>query len=89
MAVQAKFYSHGPHGFGLANGVAGAPNLPDIAGWPALCAAWMGDRGFLSPVALARPAPPRPAVPSSVPAYDFLGRLVPAPGVTPSLPPAR
>jgi acetyl esterase/lipase len=47
--VQLKVYVHGPHGFGLANGVAGAPNIPEIAAWTGVCATWLKDRGFLTP----------------------------------------
>jgi hypothetical protein len=53
--AQMKLYDHGPHGFGLANGAAGAPNIPEIATWPGFCATWMKDRGFLTPSTGLRP----------------------------------
>jgi acetyl esterase/lipase len=55
--AQMKLYDHGPHGFGLANGVAGAPNIPEIATWPGFCATWMKDRGFLAPSTGLLPPP--------------------------------
>ncbi len=46
--VPAKYllYPTGPHGFGLANGINGAPNLPELAGWPDSCAQWLQSNGF-------------------------------------------
>ena len=72
--AQTKFYDHGPHGFGLADGVAGAPDLPDIKTWPSFCAIWMTDRGFLSPTAFLRRPGARPQAVSGAWFRDFLGR---------------
>ncbi len=46
--VPAKFkqFDHGPHGFGLANGINGAPNIPELAVWPDTCAKWLDGNGF-------------------------------------------
>jgi acetyl esterase/lipase len=46
--VPAKFilYPNGPHGFGLANGINGAPDLSELAGWPDTCAKWLETNGF-------------------------------------------
>ncbi|MDB5050160.1 MAG: alpha/beta hydrolase [Fibrobacteres bacterium] len=80
--VQMKLYDHGPHGFGLANGVAGAPNLPTIATWTTICATWMKDRGYLKPsTSIIQPAGTPAALPLPAAAgawrggiFDFLGR---------------
>lgn len=77
--AQTKFYDHGPHGFGLADGVGGAPLLPDIKTWPSFCAIWMTDRGFLSTTSSLNPGMKHagPVNPGSR-ARDFLGRRSPA-----------
>lgn len=72
--AQTKFYDHGPHGFGMADGQAGAPNLAEIKTWPAFLATWMTDRGYLSPTTALRPATARArALPGRSP-RDWLGR---------------
>ncbi len=48
VSAQMKLFDHGPHGFGLADGVAGAPDLPDLKTWPSLCATWMKESGYLT-----------------------------------------
>ena len=86
--AQAKFYSHGPHGFGLANGVAGAPDLPEIATWPGICATWLTDRGYLaqttSLVPVRRSADP--GVWAREGGFDFLGRWRAQPATAPAAP---
>jgi acetyl esterase/lipase len=47
--VRMKLFDHGPHGFGLADGVAGSPYIADVSTWPSLCATWMKERGYLAP----------------------------------------
>ncbi len=75
--VQTQFYSHGPHGFGLANGVAGAPNLPQIAGWPSICANWMANRGFLTATNALRRTDLADQKPRFAPIwFDVRGRLI-------------
>ncbi len=87
VAAQTKFYSHGPHGFGLANGVAGAPDLPEIATWPGICATWMTERGYLSPsTAIAAPAAATMSTRPAKTRFDFLGRLRIRPAMVPVLP---
>jgi acetyl esterase/lipase len=46
--VPAKYmlFDKGPHGFGMANGINGAPNLPELAVWPDTCAKWLETNGF-------------------------------------------
>jgi acetyl esterase/lipase len=39
--IELHVFAHGPHGFGLATG------NPTLGAWPALCAAWMRERGFV------------------------------------------
>ncbi|MEO7425737.1 MAG: alpha/beta hydrolase [Fibrobacteria bacterium] len=39
-------FTHGPHGFGLANGSDGASNIPEISVWPDSCAKWLEVNGF-------------------------------------------
>jgi acetyl esterase/lipase len=46
VSAQLKLYEKGGHGFGLADGVGGAPNDPVLATWPGLVAAWMDKSGF-------------------------------------------
>jgi acetyl esterase/lipase len=48
--VVAKFkqFERGPHGFGLADGINGAQNLPELAVWPDTCAKWLDANGFFS-----------------------------------------
>ena len=36
-------YAHGPHGVGMANGVASAPNAPHLTTWPPLLLDWLTD----------------------------------------------
>ena len=40
--VELHLYERGPHGFGMGG------NDPVLSGWPALCAAWLKGRGFLT-----------------------------------------
>ncbi|MDB5105447.1 MAG: axeA 7 [Fibrobacteres bacterium] len=56
VAAELKLYEKGGHGFGLADGVGGAPNDPILATWPALAAAWMDKQGFFkTATSLRRP----------------------------------
>lgn len=43
-----KLYDKGGHGFGLADGLGGAPNNATLATWPGLAAAWMEERGWFT-----------------------------------------
>jgi acetyl esterase/lipase len=91
--VQMKLFDHGPHGFGLADGVAGAPNNPTLAAWTGFCAIWMKERGFLSPATGLH----RPGSGAKVPAqavskrgngvFDYLGRWRRAVSTQPIAPP--
>jgi acetyl esterase/lipase len=68
VAVELKLYDRGGHGFGLANGVGGAPKDTVLATWAGLAVKWMGAQGFLTadPTAFApRAAPSRSAHPES------------------------
>ncbi len=79
--AQLKLYDHGPHGFGLADGVAGAPKDALLATWPGICATWLQDQGFLTAATGLSGNELAPKV--VAPAYsakrlsnhDFLGRL--------------
>jgi len=78
--VQYKIFDHGGHGYGMANGVGGAPTDTALAVWPSLAAKWMAAQGFFQKATSLSPT--RPAVPGfsgSHPymrgGYDFLGRL--------------
>lgn len=55
-----KLYDKGGHGFGLADGVGGAPKDAVLATWPGLAAAWMEEQGWFSPdpTGLSRPRAP-------------------------------
>ncbi|MDB5105446.1 MAG: alpha/beta hydrolase [Fibrobacteres bacterium] len=90
--AQMKLYDHGPHGFGLANGAAGAPDLPELATWPGLCAAWMKERGFLT-ASLGIRGPKGSGIPDGAgraliweDPFDLLGRLRRGPARSPFVP---
>jgi acetyl esterase/lipase len=46
--VELRAYDNAPHGFGLADGKAGAPNLPQVATWPGFAAQFLEARGFMA-----------------------------------------
>lgn len=46
--VELRAYDNGPHGFGLADGKMGAPNIPAVATWPGFAAQFLEDRGFMA-----------------------------------------
>ncbi len=79
--VPVKFltFNSGPHGFGMADGKAGAPNLPELAVWPGELVEWLDSLGMLEgpPVALM-PSPgqarPRAAV-QAVPVFKRPGEI--------------
>jgi acetyl esterase/lipase len=50
-------FADGPHGFGLADGQNGAPDIPATAMWPGMAMAWLQARGFLSPATAIAPSP--------------------------------
>jgi acetyl esterase/lipase len=53
--VEFKVYANGPHGFGMADGKSGAPNIPSLATWTGLAAGWLEEEGFFrEPVAVAQ-----------------------------------
>jgi acetyl esterase/lipase len=53
--VEIKVYATGPHGFGMADGKSGAPNIPSLATWTGLAAGWLEREGFFrDPVAVAQ-----------------------------------
>jgi acetyl esterase/lipase len=58
-----KLYEKGGHGYGLADGMGGAPKNSELATWPGLAAAWMDKQGWFQPIptAMDRPWAPMPA----------------------------
>jgi acetyl esterase/lipase len=58
-----KLYEKGGHGFGLADGIGGAPKDSILATWPGLAAAWMDKQGWFKPIptGISRPWTPMPA----------------------------
>lgn len=46
--VELRAYDNAPHGFGLADGKAGAPNLPQVATWPGFAAQFLETHGFMA-----------------------------------------
>ncbi len=56
--VELRAYDNAPHGFGLADGKAGAPNLPQVATWPGFAAQFLEARGFLAKSTGSHPAFP-------------------------------
>ncbi len=48
--AEIRLYEKGGHGFGLADGVGGAPKDTILATWPGLAAAWMNKQGFFKPL---------------------------------------
>lgn len=56
--VDLRAYDNGPHGFGLADGKGGAPNLPQVATWPGFAAQFLEAQGIMTKTTgLATPAP--------------------------------
>lgn len=55
--VEFRIYQSGPHGFGMADGKAGAPNIPELATWPGFAKEWLQARGFFSPSTALHPRP--------------------------------
>lgn len=49
---ELHLFADGPHGFGLADGKYGAPDIPATAAWPSLAMTWLKAQKFLTPVAL-------------------------------------
>ena len=75
-----KLYDKGGHGFGLADGVGGAPRDATLATWPGLAAAWMETQGWFKPASTGMsgrgrpsppPAPPRRSAPEAPGGFGF------------------
>jgi acetyl esterase/lipase len=47
--TEFRAYANGPHGFGLADGKSGAPNVPAVATWPGFAATWLNSLGVFTP----------------------------------------
>ena len=45
--VELRAYDNGPHGFGLADGKQGAPNIPQVAAWPGLAVRFLETQGIM------------------------------------------
>ena len=46
--AELHLFDHGPHGFGLANGLNGSTRDTILMQWPGMCAAWLKSRGLLT-----------------------------------------
>ncbi len=53
-----KIFDHGGHGYGMANGMGGAPTDTALAVWPSLAAKWMADQGLFQKATSLSPAKP-------------------------------
>jgi acetyl esterase/lipase len=69
VAAHLKLYDKGGHGFGLADGIGGAPKDPTLATWPGLAATWMDQQGFFKTAVALRPPGSYP--PGSVQSGSF------------------
>lgn len=56
VAAQLKLYEKGGHGFGLADGIGGAPKDATLATWSGLVASWMDQQGFFKTAVAIRQA---------------------------------
>jgi acetyl esterase/lipase len=52
VSAELHLLNNGPHGFGMADGQFGSPNIAEAAQWPGWALAWMNARGFLTPTAI-------------------------------------
>jgi acetyl esterase/lipase len=55
--VDFRIYATGPHGFGMADGKAGAPNIPALATWTGYAREWLQAGEFFTPSTGTAPAP--------------------------------
>lgn len=49
VTTEFRSYNSGPHGFGLADGKNGAPNVPAVATWPGFAETWLRGLGVFTP----------------------------------------
>jgi len=47
VSAELHVFAHGQHGFGLADGLGGAPDITAVAAWKVLARNWMSVLGFL------------------------------------------
>jgi acetyl esterase/lipase len=92
---QYREYPNGPHGFGMADGQAGAPNTPALATWTTYAIEWLDSLNMRTPVAIgagkvnARVGSVRSglqlengqviAIPAGADPVDLRGRVIPTP----------